>query len=575
MIFGLNIPIICCFVLQNAFATAPEVDLNCSIRTVRQWIDEGFIVGSKEKSLSDEVTGVCVVLRHNGALLGYGEAFGDNQDLLILAANIALGEARKNAILRKLPEDIRNHAVSSIGIEVGIASEIIPIPSKNLEKAAKKIITSVDGIAVRRGDSWDYRLPSQMTLSPFRSTVNHFEGMCIKVGAPAAAAIAHQFSSNENITFYRLKFTAAYQHAKGERVQLLYRGDELVSLMKLQQEGIQEVADLLASYLINSLWQGDEAFGITGTYQPETDRLNTIFAPVISQAMAAEALLNYSSIPKCLHKQNAVDAYKRIMNDLAIVNKNESPITGVVEQSFVVLASGSGITLSENATSMIANCRDAVIKAAKQMVNEANIPSKPLVRGVLSAAIAHVAKQEHSFTSLAEKVIEACITATNDNEQTALIPWIAQASVDTTKLGGKVNIEFIKELRSNALSSQVTDNSIPDLLGGYSLTTKEGSIVDARGIRVIPMLAELLPVETYTPLGNRFDELQTMLLSARFTSQLTTTTERSNRFPNPNRAVGGVRSSPWDATMRPEAAAMALIGITKAIDSIYAVARGE
>jgi hypothetical protein len=89
---------------------------------------------------------------------------------------------------------------------------------------------------------------------------------------------------------------------------------------------------------------------------------------------------------------------------------------------------------------------------------------------------------------------------------------------------------------------------------------------------MLPMLATLLPTVEFTPHGERLSLLQSMLLAARFTSQLTTTPERASRFANPERAVGGVRNSTWDATMKPEAVAMALIGISDAIKAINSVA---
>ena len=69
--------------------------------------------------------------------------------------------------------------------------------------------------------------------------------------------------------------------------------------------------------------------------------------------------------------------------------------------------------------------------------------------------------------------------------------------------------------------------------------------------------------------------LQSMLLAARYTVQLTTTPERANRFINPTAALGGIRNATWDATMKPEATAMALIGITEAIEAISRVANQQ
>ena len=338
MILGLNIPILYCVAMQALAAPPHEMAASGAIKIVRHWTNNSLETTPMDISLPRDVTGVCVLLRHNGNLLGYGESFGESTEILEIATSTACKEARKNPILRNLPHDIRDHALRSISIEVGIAGSATPIPSKNLDIVAKNIEAGVDAIAVRRGKNWAFRLPPQMQLSPFRTPVNHLEGMCIKVGSPASAAIAHQLSEQEDVTVYKVTFISAYQHTSGGEIQLLYRGDTHVPVEKLQQQGLQATADLLASSIINSVWPGDEAVGITGTYQPEIDLISPIIAPVVSQAMAGEALLHYASMPDSAHKQEALATYVRIMNDLAVVNENELPIDGVLEQSFVVLA---------------------------------------------------------------------------------------------------------------------------------------------------------------------------------------------------------------------------------------------
>ena len=571
LFFSLNIPILLCCCIQIAHAESIDI----ALQTVRSWVSDDFKVPSSAETLPENISGVCVLLWRNGDVLGFGEAFGDSKNLLSEAAKEAFKQARKHPIIRKLPEDIRHNALSLIGIEIEIATQYTPIPTKNLEKAAKKIALGVDGIAVRRGNNWDYRFPTHMRLSPFRKTVNHLEGMCIKVGAPAASVIAHQLPSQEDITIYKLDVVSAYQHEKGEKVTTLLRGDILVTTEDIKQAGLHALADKLASYLIQSVWPGEETIGITGTYQPEIDRLNTVFAPTISQAMSAEALLHYAMMPAPLFKHQALAAYKRIMHDLAFVNEHESPITGVIEQSFVVLASDDGLVLSTEATEMIANCKVEIVAAAKQMIEGTLVPTKALTRGVLAAAVSHIALHDASVLPLAETIIDVCFATTNHGDRASLIPWIAQASVDVITLGGKVDPENILLLRNNALASQIIDDSIPDLLGGFSLQTKNGAVVDARGIRMVPMLACLLPSETFTRRGERVVFLQSLLLASRFTSQLTTTPERACRFANPSKSIGGVRNSPWDATMKPEATAMALIGISEAIEAITDVAQGN
>ena len=567
-ILRLNIPILLCVCAQFSHAD----DAKAALETLRTWMNNNLRVSEETTPLSSETSGVCVILRRNGILLGYGEAFGETENLLSEATTIAFKKVRKHPNVLKLPESVREHAFSLISIEVGVAGKCTPLPTKNIDKAAKKILQGVDAIAVRRGKKWDFRMPSQMRLSPNRKITNHLEGMCIKVGAPAVESIAHQFSNDEDITMYKVDFTSVYQQASGEKIQLLYRGDELITTSHLQQTGLQGVADLLASHLIHSLWPSKEAIGITGTYKPEVDRFDNIFAPLIPQAMAAEALWKYAQLPNSDYAVEAMSTYVQILNDLAVVNVHESPVTGVIEHSFIVLASTNESRLSREALAMIADSKMQVVSAATEMVEETYVPKKALVKGVLSAAIAHLAKEDRTLLPLAENVIKVSFTTTEEDDRASFVPWIVQASVDVSYLGGVIDTREIRKLRIHTLASQIKDETIPDALGGFSLKTIAGPVVDARGIRMLPMLAILLPETAFTSPGERSSSLQSMLLTARYTSQLTTTPERANRFINPTNAVGGVRNATWDTTMKPEATAMALIGITEAIEAIYRVA---
>ena len=135
VLFSLHIPIILCFNVLFAHGN----DVETSLQTVRTLVNNDLMVSEIHEVTAENISGACVVLRRNGDLLGYGEAFGDSNSLLADAATTAFAKAKKHPIIRKLPESVRSFAFSSIGIEVGIATKLTPIPTKNLDKAAKQI----------------------------------------------------------------------------------------------------------------------------------------------------------------------------------------------------------------------------------------------------------------------------------------------------------------------------------------------------------------------------------------------------------------------------------------------------
>ena len=95
----LHIPILLCLYTQFANAN----DLEITLQTVRTWVNNGMTVSEENNTTSENISGICVVLRKNGDLLGYGEAFGENVPLLANAAQIAFSKAKKHPIIRGNP----------------------------------------------------------------------------------------------------------------------------------------------------------------------------------------------------------------------------------------------------------------------------------------------------------------------------------------------------------------------------------------------------------------------------------------------------------------------------------------
>ena len=128
----------------------------------------------------------------------------------------------------------------------------------------------------------------------------------------------------------------------------------------------------------------------------------------------------------------------------------------------------------------------------------------------------------------------------------------------------------MQELLEIALSAQINETN-SDLFGGFSLISNGIRVVDARGIRMVPMLA----LFAQTPNPNQSKAIQALTKSIRFVSQLTTQEQRANRFANPTLSKGGVRVATWDASMPTEASAMALLGVSRAILAFKVASQGH
>jgi hypothetical protein len=182
---------------------------------------------------------------------------------------------------------------------------------------------------------------------------------------------------------------------------------------------------------------------------------------------------------------------------------------------------------------------------------------------IANAAIKMGEKYEDAqLTGWGMDICTKCFQNVPIESRMSIIPWIVvPATVHRTN---KQFERSIHELLRIVLASQVRSGDHPDLIGGFTLMARGESVVDARGLRMLPFLANLcqssgeMNAETFLA----------MMQALRFTEQLTTSEHRSLRFDNPAMSLGGVRTSAWDAAMPTEATAMALLGVTEAVNTI-------
>jgi hypothetical protein len=157
-----------------------------------------------------------------------------------------------------------------------------------------------------------------------------------------------------------------------------------------------------------------------------------------------------------------------------------------------------------------------------------------------------------------------CFTDVPLKFRASLIPWIITPIIKLQQRGISKFDDSLLELLQLAISSQVLSGNDDDLIGGFILITDIGDVVDARGLRMLPMLAKICDHSS----TNKTVAFKALVLATRFVEQLTTRKEKSERYENPAMALGGVRKSTWDAEMPTEATAMALLGISDAVNAI-------
>lgn len=539
------------------FAETPDFqDVERAILAVRAWIQDDLQIPEDSAYSLPNETSVCVVLRHHGQLLGVGVAHGQEKDPLKTAATTAFVEANRDKAFAKLSPAFKTIASSSISIEVELGGKPIPSPSKNYARFSHKIRKGIDGIGARRQNTWDIRLPASMRLSPRRKITSVLASICLNVGVHPAVAISGELPENEDITLYTIPTVTGYQTEMGAQVTLLVRGDELVT-SEPPLETITSLSHILAKHLIVCT---SESGVVIGGYQPETDSFSSPIASPFVQIMVANALEEYASLQTSTFREDARSTASNIISDVEKKFYDHDVIPIEVAASTVLLLASSPAPWSNETVQFMHACRETVMRVSQNIVQNQSLSEPSHVCAILALSISEIATNSSNpkVQKLAEDLCLLCIEGIPLESKISTIPWLFDAVELLNANGSKLATESMDELLSIALASQSTLTEEIDLDGGFFVTSKEGLVADARGLRMIPMLAK-----STSPLAE-----QALLKALRFATQLTTREPRANRFQTPSFALGGVRASLWDATMPTEATAMTLLGVVRAIESI-------
>ena len=537
-------------------------------KIIRGWLDDDMRINpiETEKLLPND-SSCCIILRHHGEVIGVGTAGVLSSNPIAECAHLAFEEVMQNKILRRLAPEMRSFALSSLSIELEIADAPEPSPIKNLNRFAQGLQSGVVGVGVRKGNSWAIRLPAELRLSPIQNTVIALESLCIEVGVHPATALSRQIPQQDDVTMYTIPTITVVQDQSRGQVRKLVRGDELVAITEIHPNTMNLVADLIASHLITCL--NNDGF-VIGGYQPETDSLSPPHATVFVHVLVAAALDVYASNAQALHRDDAIKTMNTILLTVSNQYKDGNSISNSVASAMVIL-SVPNESIANQFPDFLSRCKQQVINSCKHLVNEGETALRPHEFAMLADAIATISisnKEDADINTLANEVCLMCMKEVPLKSKMSTIPWIVDAqyklAIDAAEQPA------MQELLQIALSAQIHEKD-SDLLGGFSLVSGGTKIVDARGIRIVPMLAQF----SQTPNPNQSKAIRALTKAIRFVVQLTTREQRTHRFINPTLSKGGVRVATWDASMPTEASAMALFGISRAIEAFRVASKGN
>lgn len=575
----------------------------------RKWINDFDPPGldSPDAQLEiDDAAGVCIILRQSGRIVGVGlDRIGDRLTLR-RAVGRALGQVLSDHAVNKLPHDIRDEIGVSLTLEMDVAGPFIPLPGRTFDQIASRLEPGVDGIAMRKGESWAVRFPAQMmAMNNARNIAGLLRGMAAGLGFPGHSL--RDIQRQDSITIYRFRTIHLAQSTPSGFPFQTYRSDEYVTLPDITLVRIVEIADGIADHLYSRLWprqwpgaDGDEYRkppGLKGDYNPVADDYKPLVAPIMEQALAAFALLEYAQtrLADQSRSTKARQIAQGILLDLSMLegpNREglKDPIAcAALMYAFCAMADDESaptlIALRDEAMRQILECLQPHGEFRVTLADGKKRDIAPHGQAMLAGALSRVYESKLDPTlesKIVRQAIDAAWQSVSVPQQVTLLPWIGWAETDyTRRTGGNLtNQTRLLSLRKAVEASRIdsADASVPfDLDGGFSLSgDRSGTIpgagaisgANSQSLRMAAWIAGLLSDSRLVMAEQQDKAREGHLHSMRFLLQLVARPTSTWRYRSPQRALGGVRQALWDTSMPLAAQILGLLTASETIRSL-------
>ncbi len=572
-------------------------DVVTAYTTARRWINAFDLPAPNEPTAGVTVRGadgVCVILRHNGRVVGRGADSTADDLMLRRAIGRALGEVLGDPAVANLPPALTDGIGRALTLELEVAGRPLPLLGQTYQEIAHQLAPGLDGVALRRGKARAMLFPAQMRAN---NTADRVERLLPSLAVELGLALLPlpQLVKLYDLSIYRFATTHLTQASPDQPPFETYRGDTVVLEADVTRQSIAALADGIAAHLITSISPLPEPLGIMGTYRPTADRYDPLIAPPLEQALAALALGRYSQAPDVDQRKArlAAQASRQILSQLAELAPGEDdPLTSSVACAAIVFAAleTAGARDDPSCQRLLAAATNRVLTAHTRVKgpvaddHESAIvrPIGPHGRAMLCSALSRLLRAESASIdpSVVRSAINAVWESVPQHQQVSLLPWLGWAESDYALATGQpiANAERLQEIRAVLDASRIRDGLgdqpvPPDLAGGFALATGGRLIASAQSLRPAAYLAGMLRDPHLTPPHEAQLALGRHLKVMRFIMQLAVRESSAWAFRNPPRALGGIRAAPWDSDQPPAAQALGLIGAAETLMSLEALSQ--
>lgn len=553
-------------------------------RWVRQWEVTGV---DEDQDPLPSLSAAIVTLRVNGRVIGRGSAASMN------ATSGLLGSATKQAISSanaKLPVDrdaMWDELIADLSqrimITIEIADVLVPISDSQLDLAGFGYTPGSMGLVARRGDRLEVSGPESMLM---RATDLGQSAMALSNTLAGDASVMLKSPRElveSGFAFFRFEPVVLAQPAPMLGASFLDRGGRVVERSEIGMRSIETMASSIAGHLMSRQWAGVEPYGMMGTLDPVSGKVDSPFASPFEQALSAYALLRYGNMGQTRHHQDATIAGTSVLKALAKVHDPEVAPWGDPVGACMSIIALSEIQLIDTLGDPSLNALrlksletlDGLVDAQGKLNQDLPIASHGL--------IAHALVRAHQLdprdrTGLASGVISQIIVSTPPSALVAQMPFLGWAIVESNDeqgfeldtLTGLMEMrELVWEHQLNRADLDWTDR---DLAGGVVFTSASAPLPSWLTLKPIAFLATMLGDERLTPgtisSGDVPNQIGKQVDAIRFVRQLCATDETLHFYEAGRKAQWGVRMSLWDQSMPVEVDALALLTLTETTRAI-------
>jgi len=567
-------------------------------------------------------SGVCVILRRHGRVMGIGTDDGGDDLMLRRAVGRAMNEVLSDPALQSVasairrdsgaggigvagsrPDDrpdqqaearletLRRDLGRSLTLELEVAGPRTPLVGATLEAMAAKIEPGIDGMSLRHQQEWAHAFPSQLRAANLASDpAKTLSSLAMSAGV--SLADLGQGSMPADSGYYKFTSIDLAQGSPDAAPVELLRGERVVPIAAVTREGIASMANGLAQHLLRGRFptapegQTPMPLGFMGDYNPVADQFSPLVAPPLEQALCALALTRFAQLPdaKAESAKAAASAARQAMRDLAEQAPGEEPPLDDQQAcaAIIMVVCEMPSCMGDASIATMARQAYARLTAALEAGHEGAQPLTSLMRAMIGCACARVmlAKVESLVPASPDGLrgfLDHAWESAPEQQRVGLLPWLGWAERDVAAATRQplAHAEEMKRLIEALQRARIEDapGTPLDLIGGLTLTGSTGGEAASHGratsqsARPVAWLASVGSEPALTAADQRATLLAGHLQTLRFLRQLAVSDIRSATCRNPARAVGGICAAPWDSRQPLAAQAITLLAIAESLQN--------